>query len=114
MDRKKCPRMGACRPLPYGYATLEPSIDARTMMLHHDKHHASYVEKLNAALEKFPELQHVVRDVTRLAAVGTQNLVTVGVERVVPVRVPIPCHRVAVRRLTMIHGICPYYHLAHR
>jgi Fe-Mn family superoxide dismutase len=44
-------------PLPYEYAALEPSIDARTMMLHHDKHHASYVEKLNAALEKFPELQ---------------------------------------------------------
>jgi len=44
-------------PLPYEYAALEPTIDARTMMLHHDKHHASYVEKLNAALEKFPELQ---------------------------------------------------------
>jgi superoxide dismutase, Fe-Mn family len=44
-------------PLPYEYAALEPSIDARTMMLHHDKHHASYVEKLNEALEKFPELQ---------------------------------------------------------
>jgi hypothetical protein len=44
-------------PLPYAHAALEPTIDARTMMLHHDKHHASYVEKLNAALEKFPELQ---------------------------------------------------------
>ena len=44
-------------PLPYDYAALEPIIDARTMMLHHDRHHASYVEKLNAALEKFPELQ---------------------------------------------------------
>lgn len=43
--------------LPYEYAALEPTIDARTMMLHHDKHHASYVEKLNAALETFPELQ---------------------------------------------------------
>lgn len=44
-------------PLPYEYAALEPWIDARTMMLHHDKHHASYIKKLNEALEKFPELQ---------------------------------------------------------
>jgi Fe-Mn family superoxide dismutase len=43
--------------LPYPPASLEPHIDARTMMLHHDKHHASYVEKLNAALEKYPELR---------------------------------------------------------
>lgn len=43
-------------PLPYDYAALEPHIDARTMALHHDEHHASYVENLNSALEKFPEL----------------------------------------------------------
>jgi Fe-Mn family superoxide dismutase len=43
--------------LPYDYAALEPHIDARTMQLHHDKHHAAYVEKLNAALEKYPDLQ---------------------------------------------------------
>jgi Fe-Mn family superoxide dismutase len=43
--------------LPYAPAALEPHIDARTMMLHHDKHHASYVEKLNAALEKLPQLR---------------------------------------------------------
>ena len=43
-------------PLPYDHAALEPSIDARTMMLHHDQHHASYVEQLNTALQKFPEL----------------------------------------------------------
>lgn len=42
--------------LPYDHAALEPHIDARTMALHHDKHHASYVENLNAALEKFPDL----------------------------------------------------------
>ena len=42
--------------LPYPVAALEPHIDARTMTLHHDKHHASYVEKLNAAVEKYPEL----------------------------------------------------------
>jgi Fe-Mn family superoxide dismutase len=44
-------------PLPYEYAALEPHIDARTMMLHHDKHHASYVTNLNSALEDFPDLQ---------------------------------------------------------
>jgi len=44
-------------PLPYDYAALEPHIDARTMMLHHDKHHASYVEKLNSALEKYPQFR---------------------------------------------------------
>jgi len=44
-------------PLPYDHAALEPHIDARTMMLHHGKHHASYVEKLNTALEAFPNLQ---------------------------------------------------------
>jgi superoxide dismutase, Fe-Mn family len=44
--------------LKYDYAALEPCIDVRTMMLHHDIHHGSYVEKLNAALEKFPELRN--------------------------------------------------------
>ena len=43
-------------PLPYDYAALEPYIDARSMMLHHDIHHGGYVEKLNAALENFPDL----------------------------------------------------------
>lgn len=42
--------------LPYDHAALEPHIDARTMTLHHDMHHASYVKKLNAALEKHPAL----------------------------------------------------------
>jgi len=44
-------------PLPYDYAALEPHIDAATMQLHHDKHHAAYVNNLNAALEKAPQLQ---------------------------------------------------------
>ncbi len=42
-------------PLPYGYDALEPVIDAETMKLHHDKHHRAYVDKLNAALEKYPQ-----------------------------------------------------------
>ena len=41
---------------PYNYAALEPHVDARTMMLHHGRHHASYVANLNEALEPFPEL----------------------------------------------------------
>ncbi|MEJ7812723.1 MAG: superoxide dismutase [Gemmatimonadaceae bacterium] len=44
-------------PLPYGYDALEPHIDARTMEIHHTKHHQTYVNNLNAALEKAPELQ---------------------------------------------------------
>src|SRR6516165_4319953 len=38
-------------PLPYDYNALEPHIDEQTMQLHHDKHHAAYVNNLNAALE---------------------------------------------------------------
>ncbi len=38
-------------PLPYDYNALEPHIDEQTMRIHHDKHHAAYVAKLNAALE---------------------------------------------------------------
>jgi Fe-Mn family superoxide dismutase len=37
-------------PLPYDYAALEPHIDEQTMRLHHDKHHQTYVDKVNAAL----------------------------------------------------------------
>jgi Fe-Mn family superoxide dismutase len=44
-------------PLPYGYDALEPHIDARTMEIHHTKHHQGYVNNLNAALEKHPELE---------------------------------------------------------
>jgi len=44
-------------PLKYDYAALEPYIDSRTMILHHDNHHASYVKKLNEALEDFPDFR---------------------------------------------------------
>ncbi|MDE0263868.1 MAG: superoxide dismutase [Bryobacterales bacterium] len=40
--------------LPYDFAALEPHIDARTMEIHHDKHHAAYVAKLNAAVAGTP------------------------------------------------------------
>lgn len=43
--------------LTYKYDALEPFIDARTMEIHHTKHHQAYVNNLNAALEKHPEFQ---------------------------------------------------------
>ena len=42
--------------LPYAHNALEPHIDAKTMQIHHDKHHQAYVTKLNEAIEKHPEL----------------------------------------------------------
>src|SRR5687767_4626818 len=42
--------------LPYDFAALEPHIDAKTMEIHHGKHHQTYVNNLNAAIEKAPEL----------------------------------------------------------
>lgn len=44
--------------LPYAFDALEPHIDARTMEIHHDKHHAAYTNKLNEALEKHEDLQN--------------------------------------------------------
>lgn len=44
-------------PLPYAYNALEPFIDAKTMEIHYTKHHQGYVDKLNAAIEKSPELK---------------------------------------------------------
>ena len=44
-------------PLPYAHNALEPFIDEQTMQIHHGKHHQTYVNNLNAALEKHPELQ---------------------------------------------------------
>ncbi|MDP9068221.1 MAG: superoxide dismutase [Actinomycetota bacterium] len=44
--------------LPYDYSALEPHIDARTMEIHHTKHHQTYVDKLNAAIEGHDNLQY--------------------------------------------------------
>ncbi|HGD2835881.1 TPA: superoxide dismutase SodA [Streptococcus agalactiae] len=56
--------------LPYAYDAFEPHIDAETMTLHHDKHHATYVANANAALEKHPEigedLEALLADVSQI------------------------------------------------
>ena len=44
-------------PLPYDHGALEPHIDAKTMEIHHGKHHAAYVNNLNAALKDHPDHQ---------------------------------------------------------
>ena len=58
-------------PLPYAYNALEPHIDAKTMEIHHTKHHQAYINNVNAALEKYPELaaKSVEDLVSNLAAV---------------------------------------------
>ncbi len=57
--------------LPYDFAALEPHIDAQTMQIHHGKHHAAYVNNLNAAVEKHPSLAGKSAEelITNLAAV---------------------------------------------
>ncbi len=57
--------------LPYSYSALEPYFDAKTMEIHHTKHHQTYVDKLNGALEKYPDLQgrpieELLRDLANL------------------------------------------------
>ncbi|MGH7851118.1 MAG: superoxide dismutase [Thermodesulfobacteriota bacterium] len=52
--------------LPYSYDALEPHIDARTMEIHHTKHHQTYINNVNAALEKYPALaEKSVEDLIR-------------------------------------------------
>ena len=65
-------------PLPYDYAALEPHIDAETMKLHHDKHHAAYVNNLNGAIEKHPELaKHSPEDLLRNLGTIPEDIRTV-------------------------------------
>lgn len=57
--------------LPYAYNALEPYIDEATMRVHHDKHHKTYMDKLNAALEKYPafyekKIQDVLSDLSQV------------------------------------------------
>jgi superoxide dismutase, Fe-Mn family len=57
--------------LPYGFDDLEPHIDARTMEIHHDRHHKAYTDKLNEAIGKYDdwqdkEIEEILRDIDRL------------------------------------------------
>ncbi len=58
-------------PLPYSFDALEPNIDARTMEIHHDKHHQGYVNNLNAALEGTDMADAKLEDI--LSKVGTMS-----------------------------------------
>jgi superoxide dismutase, Fe-Mn family len=51
--------------LGYDFAALEPHIDAQTMQIHHGKHHQAYVNNLNAALEKHPEISMDLEDMLK-------------------------------------------------
>ncbi len=52
-------------PLPYAYNALEPHFDARTMEIHHTKHHQAYINNVNAALDKSPLAEKSVEDLVR-------------------------------------------------
>jgi Fe-Mn family superoxide dismutase len=57
--------------LPFDYNSLEPFMDAKTVEIHHDKHHAAYTNKLNAALEKYPRffdqtIENILCDLTQI------------------------------------------------
>ena len=53
----------ALPPLTYAFAANEPHIDAMTMQIHHDRHHAAYVTNLNAAVKDYPQLATLAPDV---------------------------------------------------
>lgn len=62
-------------PLPYDYNALEPYIDEQTMHLHHDKHHAAYVNNLNAALKTLPDfadlsIEEIIRRLNEIPEVA--------------------------------------------
>jgi len=65
--------------LPYDYSSLEPAIDAKTMEIHHTKHHQGYVDKLNAALEGHADLQ----EKTIEELVGDLDMVPEGIRTAV-------------------------------
>lgn len=65
-------------PLPYPFDALEPHIDARTMEIHHDKHHAAYINNLNKAVEGNAELEgksleELFKNISKLPAAVRNN-----------------------------------------
>jgi Fe-Mn family superoxide dismutase len=70
-------------PLPYDYAALEPHIDTQTMQIHHDKHHAAYVNNLNAALESYPNvasqsIEDILRNINDVPEAARQAVINNG------------------------------------
>jgi len=63
-------------PLPYDYNALEPYIDTQTMQLHHDKHHATYVNNLNAALQGHAFASSSIEEVVRRLNEVPENIRT--------------------------------------
>lgn len=63
--------------LPYAYDALEPHIDAQTMEIHHTKHHQAYIDKLNSALEPYPELMALpLEDLMKQLSSLPTNIIT--------------------------------------
>ncbi len=71
----------ALPPLPYAYDALEPHIDALTMEIHHSKHHQTYVNNLNAALEGTPYAEQPVESLLRQLAGLPEKLRTPGCQQ---------------------------------
>jgi superoxide dismutase, Fe-Mn family len=67
--------------LPYDYSALEPHIDAKTMEIHHSKHHQTYVDKLNAAIEgtgldeKYSNVDDLVSNINEVSDEATKKAV---------------------------------------
>ena len=69
--------------LPYAFDALEPSIDAKTMQIHHDLHHGGYVKNLNAALAKHPDLlkkpiEVILKDISTVPEAIRQAVINNG------------------------------------
>jgi len=69
--------------LPYDYDALEPHIDKATMMIHHDKHHAAYTKKLNAALDGHEDMfemsaEDILKDISKIPEDIRQAVVNNG------------------------------------
>jgi superoxide dismutase, Fe-Mn family len=69
--------------LTYAFDALEPNIDARTMEIHHDRHHKAYVDNLNAALKDYPELlktpiRDILKDIEKVPEMVRQTVINNG------------------------------------
>ena len=61
-------------PLPYDYAALEPTIDEATMKLHHDKHHKTYLDNLNKAIDAHPEWGKSIEEIIKTYASAPDDI----------------------------------------